>query len=353
MDTNIPVVADSLTTLRSGIVSSSQLDSLSRVAAERQAQRMAATRASERPTGVRKPPVPRYDSLFPYSAPPLRPVWQPFLSPTPAALNIPDTIAHRIAPPELPSGSLFEAGEAAIPYSVAGQTLDSATIHAPRTQYRLEGRPAVTSLVAISAIAVLLILLRLYAWPRFLANCRAVFRGQALARIDADSSTQQKGFYLIADLLYIVTLALFLWRGLSTSGLELHVPLIANSSFLFMLVVLVGRYALQYLVLLSGCTLLNAPANAQMLWRHRQLLPRVYWMPLVILAVSATYAPPAFQPSALYAGYVLLPLVLIYICGRVAVTFSRLKLRPFYYFLYLCALELAPILLVAKWINIL
>ncbi|MCS6990281.1 MAG: DUF4271 domain-containing protein [Chitinophagales bacterium] len=114
--------------------------------------------------------------------------------------------------------------------------------------------------------------------------------------------------------------------------------------------IMVLLFLVRYLYMRAASVLLpNAGPLRYFLYYEFQLL-RVTGVVLFPLVILIAFARPPVADGALYASFgLLMLLVAIRFAKGFSVTTSLLYQRPVHFFLYLCSLEIAPIVILVRW----
>jgi len=148
------------------------------------------------------------------------------------------------------------------------------------------------------------------------------------------------------DAVVLISLSAILWAGARVLFPELTnlfwgFPLF----FAVFTVYYFYRYGLVYL----GTHLLAQPSVGANLWRQYAYVHRLLWPLYLAVAYWALFGS---QPLALifsYFGLALYGVTTVYAIVRLFLTFFYFRHNLFFYFLYLCALEIAPPLAAIRW----
>lgn len=343
---------DSLHTLRAQIVPPTRLDSLSRIESVRKEERQRATPVASRSARTIQSETPLFDSIFPHPIRTQQPLWAPFFRQQPFALRIPDSTPHLIEYPKPLGCEVFIGGSHPSPSSDSTVLPLHSLADIPRQTSRHSAACPTLSLVSVCIMVLLIVLLRMHSWPRFFTHCSYLTRRRNPARSEGDTSAKQQIFYVLSDLLGITSLSYFLWRALILLELPLRTPFPHPHPLLVITLFVSTCYLLRYLILIMWSRLAEAPKAGPIIWLQRQLFPRILWIFLFPLNLALTYSRPSAQPGTLYIGFAILAISLAYSWINVALTFRRKKYPPLHFFLYLCALEIAPILLAIRGLKL-
>lgn len=344
--------SDSLRAFRTQVMPLSQLDSLMQLEAQRRETCVRSDSVSR--AGVQSTPVlvPKYDSVFPYPIRNPESLWVPFLSHRPAALAIPDTVHQLVKFPTSRAGYVFTGGTRATCRTDAALLFPSTAQNLPRGEVGTTNYSNALTLLWLGVIVLMVTIVRISSWPRLKAHLAYLLRGRLATRPDRDASVKQKIFYIFSDLLFIASVAFFGWMAIPHCDFVELTSSPPSHTLFFLCAFFIARYLIQYLTLAAGSALINSSAACGAIWWQRQLLTRTLWLVFLPLNLVLAYTNPSAQIFALRIGVVLLVLTLIFGWVRVATTFYKERYHPLYFFLYLCALELAPFLLAGKWLNL-
>lgn len=179
-----------------------------------------------------------------------------------------------------------------------------------------------------------------------------LFRRRSVESLETVSALNVLGFNLLADLLYCLVLGYLGWLLLPLGSVEWLEGVPPYGVVAILTGLIFTRYLLQGVVIFTSGWLTNRASGAYTVWRQLQFINRLAWLPLFVLAIPLTFLSTGVWGAALRMGVLLLlGAVLLYRVLRVAVVFARYRFGAFYYFLYLCALELTPLLFILRLLG--
>lgn len=202
-------------------------------------------------------------------------------------------------------------------------------------------------LLSFLIVATLLaVLIRLRFWKYYNDYIKVLFHPRSVFRLWEVEGPHLLQFHIVADAVVLISLSAILWAGARVLFPELTnlfwgFPLF----FAVFTVYYFYRYGLVYL----GTHLLAQPAVGANLWRQYTYVHRLLWPLYLAVAYWALFGS---QPLALifsYFGLALYGVTTVYAIVRLCLTFFYFRHNLFFYFLYLCALEIAPPLAAIRW----
>ena len=266
------------------------------------------------------------------------------------ALRLSDSLPKLIAPPK-PEVQVapFKGGE--IPLAHHG-VLTVQPLQDKGEPLVLQRVDMVFGLFFLVGYALLTAVARIYFRETTRKYVGLLFRRRTVEMLETVSALNVLGFNLLADLLYCLVLGYLGWLLLPLGSVEWLEGMPPYGVVAILTGLIFTRYALQGVVIFTAGWLTNRAGGAYTIWRQLQFINRLAWLPLFVLAIPLTFLSTGVWDTALRIGVlVLLGAVLLYRVLRVAVVFARYRFGVFYYFLYLCALELAPLLFILRLLG--
>ncbi len=258
----------------------------------------------------------------------------------PSALVLPDSLAQL-------SNSAWQHSTILLSQQVVRSPI-------PRKHYPLSQGNQATGITALGSLLILItlaVVVRTWFWQQYLDYTSFLRNPRSLQRIEEGASGRVNGFNRLCDLLFVLSSAYFLWRFALHFGLGAQVA--SPMLLVYITIGTAGYYYLRYAALHLGPVLLEEPEVASLIWRQEQYAGRMLWLVLVIIDAFCTYSKGLGMEASFWAGVALLSGAILYSWLRVGLTFANKGYRPFYFFLYLCALEALPILSALRWVNVL
>lgn len=279
------------------------------------------------------------DSLCALPALELHPLYAPLEEGRATVLVLPDSL-QRYCPEPAPGPTELFAGR------VVASPL-------PKRHYPL--RPVDTAAEGI-ALGVLLLMtaltvtIRLRYWTQYVDYISFLWNPRSLRRIEEGASGRLATFNSLCDLLYILSSSYVLWRAwlLFEGKGRVGSPLL----LLYITLGIGAYYALRLIALHMGPALIREKEAGAVIWRQEQYARRIMWFVLLLFDTTSTYSKGIGMEASIWVGLILVLGTAAYTWIRMGVTFIHKSYRPFYFFLYLCALELLPIVCCLRWLSI-
>ena len=190
-------------------------------------------------------------------------------------------------------------------------------------------------------------------WKYYTEYAKLLFHPRSLARVNEVDGPHIAQFHLIVDLINIFSISVIALRGLALFSLDRYTEVLPNPLPLLLLFgALLFFYFFRYLVLCFSSYLINQPVTTPVIWRQYFFIDRLLWPYYLALALLATFNTALFTPIFTYTGLVLIAVSTLYAQFRILLTFIYFHYNLFYYFLYLCALGIAPWLGLIRWLQL-
>lgn len=176
-----------------------------------------------------------------------------------------------------------------------------------------------------------------------------LFTSQSLRAVESTTPLERQ-FYWFADACWLLTAAYMLWRGLLFYCPDCfggYHPLLGLAFCLMALLVYTG---LRVLTLTLAGRLTRDRELGISLLENMSVGQRMLWVPLLVAALLSTYTTPTLRAIFFWVGGAIVVVVLLSRWLRLALAFRHRGGRVFYYFLYICAVEMFPLLLLLKMI---
>ena len=217
-----------------------------------------------------------------------------------------------------------------------------------------DNAPTRSVVFAVLMVAALLsVYLRFRFWKYYTEYAKLLFHPRSLQRVCELDAPHLPQFHLIIDFTNILSLSLLLWNALHLSllhsllGISTSLWTLAITFFVFLL-----YYVLRFLVLRMASYLIKQTQAAQLIWRQHFFIHRILWPYYLMLALLVFCKFSVVSQAVLYMAVVLVILATLYAQVRVLLTFIYFHFNLFYYFLYLCALGIAPWLGLVRWFQL-
>ncbi len=190
-------------------------------------------------------------------------------------------------------------------------------------------------------------------WKYYTEYAKLLFHPRSLVRVNEVEGPHIAQFHFIVDLTNIFSISIIALRGLELFSLEQYTEFLPKPLLLLLLFgSLLLFYFFRYLVLRLSSYLINQPVTSPVIWRQYFFIDRLLWPYYLALALLATFNTALLTPIFTYTGLVLIAVSTLYAQFRILLTFIYFHYNLFYYFLYLCALGIAPWLGLIRWLQL-
>ena len=190
-------------------------------------------------------------------------------------------------------------------------------------------------------------------WKYYTEYAKLLFHPRSLVRVNEAEGPHIAQFHFIVDLTNIFSISVIALRGLELFSLEQYTEFLPKPLLLLLLFgSLLLFYFFRYLVLRLSSYLINQPVTSPVIWRQYFFIDRLLWPYYLALALLATFNTALLAPIFTYTGLVLIAVSTLYAQFRILLTFIYFHYNLFYYFLYLCALGIAPWLGLIRWLQL-
>ena len=190
-------------------------------------------------------------------------------------------------------------------------------------------------------------------WKYYTEYAKLLFHPRSLVRVNEVEGPHIAQFHFIVDLTNIFSISVIVLRGLELFSLEQYTEFLPKPLLLLLLFgSLLLFYFFRYLVLRLSSYLINQPVTSPVIWRQYFFIDRLLWPYYLALALLATFNTALLTPIFTYTGLVLIAVSTLYAQFRILLTFIYFHYNLFYYFLYLCALGIAPWLGLIRWLQL-
>ena len=155
----------------------------------------------------------------------------------------------------------------------------------------------------------------------------------------------------IGDAMWAFCLAYMLWLGIllwkpSIQGLDARIAGLIVTAAMFAALLLYRYLALRVAKAAAG-----ADQTLDLVWLNTNQPGRVFWLPMLLFLFVVTYSQPGQQEAIWLGGLVAVAAIFLLRIFKAINTFRTCHVGSFYLFLYLCALEILPLLLMGKWLS--
>ena len=190
-------------------------------------------------------------------------------------------------------------------------------------------------------------------WRYYTEYAKLLFHPRTLRRVNEVDGPHIAQFHFVTDLTNVFSISVIAWRGLELFLPELYTTASPKPLLLLLIFVsLLFYYFFRYLILRFSSYLINQPVTTPVIWRQYFFIDRLLWPYYLALALLATFNTALFTPIFTYTGLVLIAVSTLYAQFRILLTFIYFHYNLFYYFLYLCALGIAPWLGLIRWLQL-
>lgn len=205
--------------------------------------------------------------------------------------------------------------------------------------------------LVISFAVVLLIMLRTFSRKKFNSNFKMLFSGRAVTQMMREERAFMNRASFSLSICFLIVLPLFLFQVTSYFGISAP----GNTSFNFYLKIagtIVAAYAMKIIVLKAVGFVFEADVmmneNIFSIFLFSEMLG-IFLLPAVIGIAFVESIPPQYF---IYSGLGLWTMVFIYRNFRGWISRSaEEQVSKFYLLLYLCALEILPLLVLIKLLD--
>lgn len=194
-----------------------------------------------------------------------------------------------------------------------------------------------------------------YLYSGFNTQLKSVIGSFFSFRVSNQSSREEQSLFHPASILlsinFLLTASLFILQVITANK-----KLSSSIDFSFVsFLILIGIIFSVYLIKITSHKLIGIIFDLQQQineYVYAILLSKqivgICFLPIVIFI---SYGEESFLNGIIYSGFVVLILVYIFRVGKGAFSLLRREITPFYLILYLCTLEVLPLLLGIKLIN--
>lgn len=201
-------------------------------------------------------------------------------------------------------------------------------------------------LVFLIVATLLAVLIRLRFWKYYNDYIKVLFHPRSVFRLWEVEGPHLLQFHVVTDAVVLLSLSAILWAG----GRVVLPSFTAEVwGFPLFFVVFSGYYFYRYGVVYGATHLLAQPQAGVNLWRQYAYVHRLLWPLYLGVAYWALFASPPLTYVFSYFGLLLYVLTTLYALVRLCLTFVYFHYNLFFYFLYLCAIEIAPLLAAIRW----
>ena len=165
---------------------------------------------------------------------------------------------------------------------------------------------------------------------------------------EANSSSQRISFFL--NIIFILNVSIFLY--LMFGYLKVSIPINDFKLILFLFASITGIYSIKYLVIKTIGFIFSSDSAASEYISNIWLYNKLLGMSLFPVIIALPYINLPMKTPLLYSGIFLLFIFFIFRLIRSFQIVFKIKLSIIYWFLYLCTLEILPVFVLSKIINI-
>lgn len=208
-----------------------------------------------------------------------------------------------------------------------------------------------TFFVAVLCSLLFLFIRRRY-WKYYSEYFQLLFHPRSLQRVYEIDGLGITTFHILIDGIFFLSLSLLFVRLFHNFfSLEQHLPFYSIFFFPVVVFFFFSLYSLRYLILYASSRLIGQAGAAMLIWRQYMYIHRFLVPTYLLLALLALFSSPVISTCFAISGVGLYVLASLYALLRIFVAFLWQHYNLFYYFLYLCVLEIAPIVGLLRWLQ--
>lgn len=185
------------------------------------------------------------------------------------------------------------------------------------------------------------------AWPRYMENMGKLLRGSVRNQQLRDQMQQNSQPALLLNILYLVNMAMFL--NFLAEYLGWFSELEFAKTYLYSLALVTGLFLAQLIFLKSSGWLFNISSATDAYIFIVSLIKKITGIILLPVLMLLAFSGATITEITLKGFGIIICLLILY---RVLISFriikNQIKITWLHFFLYLCAFEVAPVLLVYK-----
>lgn len=241
---------------------------------------------------------------------------------------------------------------------VSSDTLTTEQTGKPSLFFRNSGQQNSSQIVKFDwYIGVLLVSVVFFAWIRFFFRreldkiFEAFFNNQTSHKVFLEQNTNTQRASFLLNGLFVVSLSFFLFFVVQYAGIN---TFIKDKMLLFLVIcgTIILIYLLKYVVYkILGFIFLSERSSNEYL-HNVFLYSKAVGICLLPITIGLSYLPSETHIYLLYTGGILFGISFIARVYRGLQISSRSRLSVFYLFLYLCTLEIAPFVVLFKFLGI-
>ncbi|MFO8023309.1 MAG: DUF4271 domain-containing protein [Perlabentimonas sp.] len=167
-------------------------------------------------------------------------------------------------------------------------------------------------------------------------------------KLKHESSSIWTRITMLLDWLFILSMPMAGVLMLEYWSPNIQLPDNSLHIYFYLIVGIIGFRLFRYITTKTIGVISKNTKEMDSLYYHQSLYPRILGMLLVPLMVLFTYTNESFKPVFFYLIIITLSAALLYRTLRTIQVFINKGISMFYLFLYLCALEIIPVLVIFK-----
>lgn len=238
---------------------------------------------------------------------------------------------------DLKSGAIFQSGADTIIY----------TGPKPLSTHKSEQKEWVFGITILSS--VLFIVLRIYFQKYLSSVVTSAINIQIAEKLMREKNVIIRRVFALLNLNFAISSSLFIYLILSKFNIDISID---NSliRFLIILFILAVFLFIRFLIILSIGGIFNSIKLFKEYLHNTYLINKNLGLYLLPLVISAFYLKQPFSDIAFYVSLVLVAISVLYKYIRAVQIIMRYNIFLFYTILYLCTLEILPVLVGIKFV---
>ena len=204
------------------------------------------------------------------------------------------------------------------------------------------------SLLLILGISILIISLKKVFAKSFMSYIRTAFNYQLTYKLFRDKNVFQSRFNFILNVIYIVNLSVFIYQFIYFFDLNSN-PL--RLSFVYILTIILGIILIRYIVLNVLGEIFNVQKEYKEYLYNQLMFNKLLGLILLPLIFLVLYVPEILRDSILLLGALLIVVSFFVKLIRGYAIIIKKDVLIFYVLLYLCTLEILPVLVGITYIK--
>jgi hypothetical protein len=197
--------------------------------------------------------------------------------------------------------------------------------------------------------AALFVLIRIYFQKYFSSIVTSAVNIQIAEKLTREKNVIVRRVFTLLNLNFVISSSLFIYMGFT----KLNVNLPFHTSFqnyLFILIGLSGILFFRYLIILSVGSIFDSIRLFREYLHNTYLINKNLGLYLLPLIISVFYLKQPFSDIIFYVSLIIVGISILYKYIRAIQIIMRYNIFLFYTFLYLCTLEILPVLVGIKFV---